>query len=82
MKQEFEATRRTGGTGGINIQASLSGSSRGAPEVDDADPQTARIALRRDEWLKDESGCDEETWPELKEAPDRDRLSERKLFDE
>jgi hypothetical protein len=30
-----------------------------------------------DEWLKDESGYDEETWPELKEALDRDRLSER-----
>jgi hypothetical protein len=34
-----------------------------------------------DEWLQDESGYDEETWPELKEALDRDRLSERKLFD-
>jgi hypothetical protein len=31
--------------------------------------------------LKDESGYDEATWPELKEALDRDRLSERKLFD-
>ncbi len=35
-----------------------------------------------DEWLKDESGYDEETWPELREALDRDRLSDRKLFDE
>jgi len=41
----------------------------------------AVIALL-DEWLKDESGYDEETWPELKEALDRDRLSKRKLFDE
>ncbi len=40
----------------------------------------AVIALL-DEWLHDESGYDEETWPELKEALDRDRLSERKLFD-
>ena len=40
----------------------------------------AVIALL-DEWLQDESGYDEETWPELKEALDRDRLSERKLFD-
>jgi len=40
----------------------------------------AAIALL-DEWLQDESGYDEETWPELKEAFDRDRLSERKLFD-
>ena len=34
-----------------------------------------------DQWLQDESGYDEETWPELKEALDRDRLSRRKLFD-
>ena len=35
-----------------------------------------------DKWLLDQSGYDEETWPELKEALDRDRLSSRKLFDE
>jgi hypothetical protein len=40
----------------------------------------AVIALL-DRWLQDESGYDEETWPELREALDRDRLSERKLFD-
>lgn len=40
----------------------------------------ALIALL-DAWLEDESGYDEETWPELKEPLDRDRLSERKLFD-
>ena len=33
-----------------------------------------------DEWLADESGYDEEAWPELKEALDRDRLSYRRLF--
>jgi hypothetical protein len=31
-------------------------------------------------WLADESGYDEETWPELKEALDQDRPSDRKLF--
>ncbi len=31
-------------------------------------------------WLADESGYDEEIWPELKEALDRDRPSDRKLF--
>jgi hypothetical protein len=41
----------------------------------------AVIALL-EEWLRDESGYDEETWPELKKALDRDRLSARKLFDE
>jgi len=35
-----------------------------------------------DEWMADESGYDEETWPELKAALDRDRLSSRRPFDE
>jgi hypothetical protein len=33
-----------------------------------------------DEWLNDESGYDQETWPDLKAALERDRLSNRKLF--
>jgi hypothetical protein len=45
------------------------------------DKSKAILALL-DEWLQDESGYDEETWPELKVALDRDRLSKRKLFDE
>jgi hypothetical protein len=32
------------------------------------------------EALADESGYDEETWPELKASLNRDRLSDRKLF--
>jgi excisionase family DNA binding protein len=35
-----------------------------------------------EEWMADESGHDEETWPKLKEALDQDRLSTRRLFDE
>ena len=35
-----------------------------------------------DRWLNDGSDYDAETWPELKAALDRDRLSDRKLFDE
>jgi hypothetical protein len=43
----------------------------------------ADLAIRLlDEWMADESGYDEETWPELKEALDRDRLSSRRFFDE
>lgn len=34
-----------------------------------------------DEWMAEDSGYDEETWPELKEALDRDRPSYRKLFE-
>jgi hypothetical protein len=35
-----------------------------------------------DRWLNDETDYDEKTWPELKAALDRDRLSDRKLFDD
>lgn len=34
------------------------------------------------EWLADDSGYDEETWPKLKAALEQDRLSARSLFDE
>lgn len=41
----------------------------------------ARKAIRLlEEWLADESGYDEETWPTLKKALDEDRLSSRRLF--
>ena len=32
------------------------------------------------QWLEDESGYDERVWPQLKEAIEQDRLSERKRF--
>lgn len=37
-----------------------------------------------DEWMADESGYDEATWPEIAEALDheRDQLGMRRLFDE
>ena len=35
-----------------------------------------------DEWMADETGYDEETWPELKAALERERLSSRPLFDD
>lgn len=33
------------------------------------------------EWLQDDSGYDEETWPQLKMDLDAHRLSSRRLFD-
>lgn len=42
----------------------------------------ARVMALMETWIADESGYDEEVWPELKAALDRDRLSDRKLFDE
>ena len=35
-----------------------------------------------DKWMADETGYDEETWPELKKALEEDRLSPRRLFDD
>jgi hypothetical protein len=44
-------------------------------------PQSPSAIALLDKWLDDESGYDEETWPELKAALDRDRPSARRLFD-
>ncbi len=50
---------------------------RGRMYLPERTGETVRLL---DEWLADESGYDEETWPDLKEALDRDRPSARKLF--
>lgn len=39
-----------------------------------------RMIRLMDEWLKDESGYDEATWPELKKSLEKNRLSDRRLF--
>jgi hypothetical protein len=47
----------------------------------ETEPERVRRAIALlDEWLSDQSGYDEETWPQLKEALDRNRLSGRRLF--
>jgi hypothetical protein len=47
-----------------------------------ATPQAAKLIALLESWLKDESGYDEKTWPELKKALDReqDRVGARRLF--
>ncbi|HEY7347239.1 MAG TPA: hypothetical protein VH599_02885 [Ktedonobacterales bacterium] len=42
--------------------------------------RTERLFRHLDEWLADESGYDEETWPKVKAALEEDRLSSRSLF--
>ena len=44
--------------------------------------KAVRLKALFDSWLCDDSGYDEEAWPELKAALDRDRLSYRRLFDD
>jgi excisionase family DNA binding protein len=39
-----------------------------------------RLIRLLDEWMADESGHDEEVWPQLKEVLEQDRVSTRKLF--
>jgi len=48
-------------------------------EHEDSAKDVARLL---DEWMADESGYDEETWPELKAALERERLSSRPLFND
>lgn len=50
---------------------------------EDKQPNVAAIRLL-DEWMADDSGYDEEAWPELKESLDRNRREGgqyRKLFE-
>jgi len=44
--------------------------------------QSENVIRLLDEWMADESGYDEQTWPELKAALERNRLSSRHLFDD
>lgn len=46
--------------------------------------RAARLITTLDEWMADESGYDEATWPDVADALDheRDRLGMRRLFDE
>jgi excisionase family DNA binding protein len=41
-----------------------------------------QLVCRLDEWMADESGHDEETWPKLKAILEQDRISFRPLFRE
>lgn len=43
--------------------------------------KTKKAIALLDEWMDDDSGYDEKTWPELKQSLDRYRLSNRRLFD-
>lgn len=51
--------------------------------ADSEQSRRAEEAIRLlDEWMADDSGYDEETWPKLRAALEADRLSSRRLFDD
>lgn len=52
------------------------------PQEQPLSEKAVRLKALFDSWLSDDSGYDEEAWPELKAALDRDRLSYRRLFDD
>ena len=58
----------------------------GLPDGTDVTVEPARTAPQQkaieliDEWLDDESGYDERSWPELRTGIDLHRLSSRRLF--
>jgi hypothetical protein len=77
--------QKTSQSDAIDAPDSASGSAAGDQAMEPSDSQRRRTALALhllDEWMADESGYDETTWPELKAALDRDRLSSRRLFDD
>lgn len=51
-------------------------------EIKTRNPRLAGLISLFKGWLQDESGYDEETWPQLKKALDqeRDRVGARRLF--
>jgi hypothetical protein len=55
----------------------------GSPVPAEADQHVKNEAARRllSEWLADESGYDEATWPVAKQAIESNRLSARPRFD-
>jgi hypothetical protein len=60
--------------------APMFGPSAPAQIREPADPKAIFQLL--DEWLADESGYDEEVWPQLKAALERNRQGSRSLFRE
>lgn len=63
--------------------AEIAAAVKAIDELTPPDAKTAEFFELLKEWLQDESGYDEETWPQLKKALDaeRTRVGARRLFD-
>jgi hypothetical protein len=65
-----------------NRRTSVTRASKENGPADSGRAERIDAAIRLlDEWMADESGYDEETWPKLQAALEEDRLSSRRLFD-
>jgi hypothetical protein len=71
--------RRTAKVKGRTIESAIEAINAIEPPT----PEAARVLALLKSWLADDSGYDEETWPQLKRALDeeRDRVGARRLFD-
>jgi hypothetical protein len=76
-----EPTRSRSGT---RRRAAIAATLERLDEVKTASARAAGVIRLLDSWLADESGYDEETWPELKKALDQERrrIGARRLFDD
>ena len=63
--------------------AAITDSLKRIREIEPRTKKAARVAALMTSWLEDESGYDEEAWPELKKALDEERRRQgaRRLFD-
>jgi hypothetical protein len=69
--------------GSANGKHAISQSIDELDKIKSGSTKTAKVIEVLKSWLKDESGYDEETWPQLKRALDgeRRRIGARRLFD-
>jgi len=87
MKKPATASRRRRPRASGKIaghQAVISATLDRINQIEPKTPKSARVIALLQGWLKDRSGYDEKTWPELKAALERERARRRaeRLFDE
>lgn len=64
-------------------QASIAATIESIKKLHPPNPKAAKLFKLLISWLEDDSGYDEEAWPELKKGLDRERarVGARRLFD-
>lgn len=77
------ATRRPRKKGKTVRQATITATLAELARLEPASPKATQVIALLSSWLGDESGYDEEAWPQLKQRLDRERsrVGARRLFD-